>query len=80
MTLLFDLELNSQSLNAQPTYQVDQGEPVQYMRLLQSGQRSLWRAEAVAVYQSDMSIPISAHSDKVTLQFLQNLLVNFVYH
>ena len=32
--IIFDLELNSQSLNAQPTYQVDQGEPVQYMTLL----------------------------------------------
>ena len=29
--------------------------------------RSVWTAEAVAVYQSDMSIPVSAHSDKITL-------------
>ena len=36
--IIFHLELNSQSLNAQPTYQVEQGEPVQYMTLLQSGQ------------------------------------------
>ena len=31
------IELNSQSLNAQPGYHIDQGEPVQYMTLLQSG-------------------------------------------
>ena len=36
--IIFDLELNSQSLNAQPTYHIDQREPVQYMTLLQSGQ------------------------------------------
>ena len=36
--IIFDLELNSQSLNAWPTYQVDKGEPVQYMTLLKRGQ------------------------------------------
>ena len=48
--IIFDLELNSQSLNAQPTYQVDQERASAIYDTPTKWSRSLRRAEAVAVY------------------------------